>query len=199
MKIMLRTMMTMILVLLTLAAPGARAADDAETLLFHNPATPRLGAADAQLTVVVFTDYNCPYCKRLDPLLEQLVERNPRVAVAFKLLPFKGESSHQAAQLALTLWRQQPERFLVLHQALMAKRGYHSTGSIQAALQRSGNAGLQADSQGTIQELRDSLLLAQVLGVQGTPTLVIGKQLIPGAIDYAQLEQAVETALAQQP
>ena len=94
MKIRLHSMMTMMLLLLTLAAPGAMAADEAETLLFHNPATPRLGAGDAALTVVVFTDYNCPYCKRLDPLLEQLVERNPQVAVAFKLLPFKGESSH---------------------------------------------------------------------------------------------------------
>ncbi|BET81435.1 Secreted protein, suppressor for copper-sensitivity ScsC [Edwardsiella anguillarum] len=188
-----------VLLLATLASIRAPAASQGQDLLFHNPATPRLGAADAKLTLVVFTDYNCPYCKRLDPLLEQIVSRYPQVAVAIKILPFKGESAHRAAQLALTLWRQQPERFLALHRTLMSKRGYHSAGSLQEALQRSGNGSLQPDGPGSIQELRDTLMLAQALGVEGTPTMIIGNQLIPGALEYEQLEQAVQAALAQQP
>ncbi|MDA6077203.1 DsbA family protein [Edwardsiella anguillarum] len=187
-----------VLLLATLASIRAPSASQGQDLLFHNPATPRLGAADAKLTLVVFTDYNCPYCKRLDPLLEQIVSRYPRWRWRLKFCRSKA-SAHRAAQLALTLWRQQPERFLALHRTLMSKRGYHSAGSLQEALQRSGNGSLQPDGPGSIQELRDTLMLAQALGVEGTPTMIIGNQLIPGALEYEQLEQAVQAALAQQP
>mgnify|MGYP001067781146 CR=1 FL=1 len=52
--------------------------------LFNDPASPRFGAKQAKLTLVNFTDYNCPYCKQLDPLLEKLVAKYPDVAVIIK-------------------------------------------------------------------------------------------------------------------
>ena len=45
--------------------------------LFNDPASPRIGAKQAKLTLVNFTDYNCPYCKQLDPLLEKIVMKYP--------------------------------------------------------------------------------------------------------------------------
>lgn len=70
--------------------------------LYRDPASPRLGAANAKLTLVTFTDYNCPYCKRFDPMLEKIVKQYPDVALVVKLLPFKGESSVSSARVALT-------------------------------------------------------------------------------------------------
>jgi protein-disulfide isomerase len=52
---------------------------------------------------VVFTDHNCPYCKKFDPYLEKIVEKYPDVAVIFKLLPWRSESSMTAARDALTV------------------------------------------------------------------------------------------------
>lgn len=59
--------------------------------LFNDPASPRIGAKHPKLTLVNFTDYNCPYCKQLDPMLEKIVQKYPDVAVIIKPLPFKGE------------------------------------------------------------------------------------------------------------
>lgn len=86
--------------------------------LFNDPASPRIGAKHPKLTLVNFTDYNCPYCKQLDPMLEKIVQKYPDVAVIIKPLPFKGESSILAARIALTTWRDHPQQFLALHEKL---------------------------------------------------------------------------------
>ncbi len=90
------------------AGPGAAGAEDDRRFLFNDPNSPRIGAKNPKLTLVVFTDYNCPYCKKFDPYLEKIVEKHPDVAVVFKFLPFRSESSLTAARDALTLWRQEP-------------------------------------------------------------------------------------------
>ncbi|VTM87445.1 Thiol-disulfide oxidoreductase D [Raoultella ornithinolytica] len=111
----------------SLAAPAepadASANDQLAKLLFNDPDSPRLGARAPRLTIVSFTDYNCPYCKQFDPMLEKIVHDNPDVLLIVKLLPFKGQSSVNAAKAALSTWRQQPDKFWALHQRLMAKKG----------------------------------------------------------------------------
>lgn len=54
-------------------APQAESSSDAQlaNLLFNDPNSPRIGAKEPRLTIVSFTDYNCPYCKQFDPLLEK--------------------------------------------------------------------------------------------------------------------------------
>ncbi len=95
------------LLLLSLSTFGfAAPSDDASSdqlakLLFNDPNSPRTGAASPKLTIVSFTDYNCPYCKQFDPMLEKIVQENPDVQLIVKLLPFKGQSSVNAAKAAL--------------------------------------------------------------------------------------------------
>ncbi|SQI41448.1 Thiol-disulfide oxidoreductase D [Leminorella richardii] len=164
--------------------------------LFSDAASPRIGAKNPKLTLVLFTDYNCPYCKQFDPLVEKIVNKYPDVAVVIKLLPFKGETSHIASEYALTLWKQNPSRFGALHQRLMSKKGYHSESSIANALKSTDNDALRIDEKAA-DELRSSLTLAEALGVQGTPATLIGEKLIPGAIGYEDLEQLVEAKLSR--
>ena len=84
----------------------------------------RASAPSTKLTLVLFTDYNCPYCKQFDPQLTKLLKAYPDdLGLVIKLLPFKGQSSAKAAQYSLTLWQQEPARFLALHDKLMSKRG----------------------------------------------------------------------------
>ncbi|ABV13186.1 TPA: thioredoxin domain-containing protein [Citrobacter koseri] len=163
--------------------------------LFNDPASPRIGAEKATLTLVNFTDYNCPYCKQLDPLLEKIVQKYPQVAVVIKPLPFKGESSVLSARTALTTWREHPQQFLALHEKLMQKKGYHTTASIKQAQEKSAATPVTLDEK-SMETLSTNLQLARLVGVQGTPATIIGDEMIPGAVSWETLEAVVKEKLA---
>src|SRR5690554_4532062 len=64
--------------------------DDADLAwLADNPLHPRMGAEQPQLTIINFTDYNCPFCKRLEPVLEQILQEYPQVQVVNIYLPMR--------------------------------------------------------------------------------------------------------------
>ncbi|ORC23021.1 copper-binding protein [Enterobacter cloacae subsp. cloacae] len=162
--------------------------------LFNDPDSPRIGAKNPKLTLVVFTDYNCPYCKKFDPYLEKIVEKHPEVAVVFKFLPFRSESSLTAARDALTVWRSHPEQFMKFNETLMAKKGYHDDASIQEAQKRAGvNVATPDDT--SLVTVKRSLLIAEKLGIQGTPTTLIGEGLLPGWVPFEQFDEMVTDAL----
>ncbi|AKG72292.1 copper-sensitivity protein C [Serratia fonticola] len=165
-------------------------------ILFDDPASPRLGAKNAKLTLVAFTDYNCPYCKQFDPMLEKIVNKYPDVALVVKLLPFKGESSIASSRVALTAWEQHPEQFWPLHQRLMAKKGFHDNASIAAAQDKIGVKQV-APTEQSMTTLRTNMQLAEQFGVQGTPATLIGDQMLPGAVSYEDLEALVKQQLAK--
>ena len=167
-----------------------------QDLLFNDPNTPSMGAKKPRLTLVSFTDYNCPYCKQFDPELEKIVHKYPDVRLVVKLLPFRSESSANSARIALTAWRDQPEQFWALHQRLMSKKGYHDDASILSAQQKTGTAAIKPDDKSG-ETLQMNLVLAEVLGVQGTPATLVGKTMVPGAIPYEDLEALVKEELAK--
>ena len=165
-------------------------------MIFNDPTSPRKGAEKPALVIVNFTDYNCPYCKQFDPMLEKIVQDYPQVQLVVKLLPFRGESSMTSARVALTTRRQQPEKFWALHQRLMAKKGTHDDASILNAQQKTQTAEIKADAQSS-DSVKLNLILSQVLGIQGTPATIVGDQLVAGAIAYDDLEALVKEQLAK--
>jgi protein-disulfide isomerase len=164
--------------------------------LYEDPASPRIGAKKPTLTMVVFTDYNCPYCKQFDPQLEKIIKNYPDVALVLKTLPFKGESSVTSGLLALTVWQKHPEQFWKLHHALMDKKGMHDAESIKQAQIKSGATAVENSEQSS-EELKNNLKLAQQFGVQGTPFTLVGTEIVQGAIPYEQLEVLVKQQLAK--
>lgn len=180
----------------SMAAPESSTDDQLARLLFNDPLSPRMGAKEPKLTIVSFTDYNCPYCKQFDPMLEKIVHDNPDVLLIVKLLPFKGQSSVNAAKAALSTWQQQPDKFWALHQRLMAKKGYHDDTSIHAAQQKTATDGVKIDEK-TMESLKMNLILSQVLNIQGTPATIIGDEMVAGAIPEADLEALVKEQLAK--
>ncbi|WP_108651109.1 DsbA family protein [Dongshaea marina] len=168
------------------------------SILYHDPATPVIGAKDPKLTLVNFTDYNCPYCKVLDPELMKLLRAFPQIAVAIKHLPFKGKSSEQAAELALSVWEKNPEKFRALHENLMRYKPHHTEQSIMRSEKRAEVELSLADiSPQSHETLTSNLQLARQLGINGTPTTLIGEQLLVGAVPYNTLERAVRQELAR--
>ena len=165
--------------------------------LYRDPNSPRIGSAKPRLTLVVFTDYNCPYCKKFDPYLEKIVAKYPDVAVVFKFLPYRSESSVTSARDALTVWRAHPEQFMKFNDLLMAKKGYHDDASIAQAKQKADVVVNEPDSE-SFETVKKSLALAQQLGIQGTPATLIGDEMLSGWVPYEQFDAMVSDALKKQ-
>lgn len=202
MKILIVLLLTLFSAVSTAKAPAPFTPEQEKQIealiqeaLFNDPNSPRIGAKKAKLTLINFTDYNCPYCKQLDPMLEKIVQKYPDVAVVIKPLPFKGESSVLSARTVLTTWRQHPEQFLALHEKLMQKKGYHTDVSIKQAQEKAAASPVTLDEQSQ-ETLSTNLQLARLVGVQGTPATIIGDELIPGAVSWETLEEVVKEKLA---
>ncbi|QKJ50322.1 DsbA family protein [Providencia rettgeri] len=165
--------------------------------LFNDPTSPVLGNKNAKLVLVNFTDFNCPFCKRFDPQLEDIVKKYPNdVAVVIKYLPFKVQTSMDSAQLTMTLWQENPKAFEALHHKFMQKQGMLSDANIKEALKATGNDKLKA-SEKSREGIRTNMMLAEKLGVNGTPATLVGEEMIPGAIDAQQFEAIVKEQLAK--
>lgn len=193
----MKMIMTLLLLLTTFSATTESQPNEEQLqkmiyqALYHDPASPRMGATSPKLTIISFTDYNCPFCKQFDPMLEKVVEKYPDVAVVFKLLPFRGETSSLAARVALTTWRDHPQQFLPLHQTLMSKKGNHTVATIDAAVSKSAATPIKPDEL-SMETLNLNLQLARVVGVEGTPATLVGDTLLAGAVPWESLDELVK-------
>jgi protein-disulfide isomerase len=133
-------------------------------------------------TLVQFFDYRCGYCKVVAPEILKLARENPDVRVVFKEFPIFGAASDSAARIALT--PQVKAKGVDLHQAMLADRGLDEA-ALDAHLRRVGldPAAVRraASSPGIAAQIQETRLLAQALGLEGTPAFIVGDYLIPGA------------------
>jgi protein-disulfide isomerase len=165
-----------------------------------DPIAPTIAPQGHDVTLVVFADYQCPYCRRLHPTIETLIEEDPKVKVVFRDWPVFGAGSEEAARAAIaSTWQGKHAEF---NDALMTMPGRVTSDSIRAAATTAGVdwTKLQADlaeHEGEIAgALRRNAQYAAMLGLQGTPGMLVGPYLIPGAIDIHGLRQAVSEARA---
>ncbi len=153
-----------------------------------------IGPANAKVTIVEFFDYNCGYCKKALGDVMQLLEKNDDVRVVFKELPILGPTSRTAAEMALTA--KSNEDYMAIHTELLSQKGGLSPARIDAIAQRFGintaTDRAKRTSKAMKTHLDDTRRLALELGINGTPGFVIGDQIIPGAVPYAQLQAAVD-------
>lgn len=164
--------------------------------LFEDPNSPRMGAAKPLLNIVVFTDYNCPYCKRFTPLLEKITKENKDVALTIKFLPFKGETSVQSAADAIAIWQKDPKKFWALDSLLIANKTMLNKQDIENAKTKVNAANIKSD-QSQLDLLKKNFTLASDLNVQGTPFTIIGNTVLPGAVSYDELNKIVQEQLKQ--
>lgn len=175
---------------LGLTAVVARVLDD--------PGSPAAGAAAPDVTVVVFTDYQCPICKRTDPAIRRLLATDPKVRVVWKDWPIRGPASDLAARMALAAHRQ--GRYAQVHDALMAARGQLTPPRIADIAHEAGAdpvrlaADLRSDARAIDAQLGRHRLQAFSLGLQGTPAYLVGPYLIEGGLDERALATAVRRA-----
>lgn len=164
--------------------------------LYNDPSSPRMGAKKPLVTLVVFTDYNCPYCKQFDPVLERIVKENPEIALIVKFLPFKGATSVKSAAEATVIWEQAPDKFWALNELLFKFKGMHTEQSITKAKEKVGLAKINSGEK-QMDTLRANFALASALSVQGTPFLLVGDMPVSGAVSYEELNKIVKQQIKQ--
>ncbi|WP_421998021.1 DsbA family protein [Reyranella sp.] len=164
--------------------------------LYGDPESPVAGNPDGDVTIVEFSDYQCPYCKRAHQAMKSVVGADGKVKVIYKDLPILGEASRIAALAALASAKQGKHK--AMHDALMEYSGKLDRAKILEIAASVGldQARLEKDMEDpALKKLIDrNLALASALGVRGTPAFVVGKQFVPGAVDAATLKQLIADA-----
>ena len=164
--------------------------------LFDNKTDGVMGNPDGKIEMVYFTDYNCPYCHRLNQTLLEVLKGEPELKIIVKDLGILGPDSVKAARLALAAAQEAPKQYEELHQAMMSQKRVQAAALATIA----DKAGLDAkslqktaDSKDIADKLNQNLSLFRALGLNGTPALVFPDgTLVPGAIDEAGLKDILK-------
>jgi protein-disulfide isomerase len=173
------------------AASRAAVAAARETMV--GPADPIGGNAQGDVTIVEFFDTRCPYCRKLEPTMAEFLARDHGVRLVYKDLPILGPASVLGSRALLAAQKQ--GGYEKLRDAIMSAPPDTTTASIQAAARKLGldwtRLQHDMDDPAITTRIQSNLKLAHEIGIEGTPALVIGSTLIPGAVDLAELQTAV--------
>jgi protein-disulfide isomerase len=177
----------------------ASIAENADTI-FNSPRGVTIGNKDGDVTFVEFFDYNCGYCKRAMADMLDLLKTDSKLKVVLKEFPVLSQGSVEAAQVAVAARMQDPsgKKYLDFHQKLLGGRGPADRARAMAAAKDAGfdMAKLEKDmaspeAKATIEE---NFKLAEAMGMNGTPSYVIGKQVVIGAVGLDGLKEKVGIA-----
>jgi protein-disulfide isomerase len=179
-------------------AQQAQAMASMQAQLLKDPDDPVIGNPGGDVTIVEFFDYRCSYCRRAHPEVRALLAHDRGVRYVAKELPILGPASLVAARVALAAHRQ--GKWEAVNHALMRFTGEPTEANLLHAATAAG-----ADAERLRRDMADPAIarhitrtneLARALGVTGTPAFVIGGQLVPGAVDQAELRRLVAAARA---
>lgn len=164
--------------------------------IFRDPATPVGGNPDGDTTLVEFFDYNCPYCRRVAPVMAEAEAADPRLRIVYKEFPILGADSLFAAKAALAAQLQ--DRYLAFHEALMRT---DSAVDPDLVLSVAAEVGLDMerlktdmDDPAVSDAIDRNLELARALRITGTPGFIAGSQVLRGATDLANLQTFIDQA-----
>jgi len=149
--------------------------------VFHAPSSFVAGNKDGDVNVVVFSDYNCPDCKKGAHKIAKLVANDPNVRLVLKELPVLGPDSESVARLALAAKKQ--GKYLELHDALFREPGRLTRNRALRIARGLGinRAKLEKDSddRAISRAISENKRLARRLGIKGVPFYLVGDRVIP--------------------
>jgi protein-disulfide isomerase len=173
--------------------------------IFSSPRQVNLGNPQGNVTFVEFFDYNCGYCKRAMTDMLTLMKSDPKLKVVLKEFPVLGPGSIEAAQVAIAVNMQDKsgKKYLEFHQKLLGGRGQADKAHAIAAAKEIGMnmPQLEKDLAGpeVKSTLEESFKLAEALGLNGTPSYVIGSDVVVGAVGLPALQEKINNARCGKP
>lgn len=175
------------------AAEAARARDALNALqaqIYDDPGNVVLGNPDGDVTLVEMFDYNCGYCRSSLPDVATLLAEDPNLRIILKEFPILSPESEQAARVGVLVAQAEVD-YWDFHEQLFTGRGQVTGEAALAAAQKLGlnpvELRLQMDTPAVTEVLARNHQLARALNVSGTPTFIIGDEIIPGAIGLEEL------------
>ncbi|MBR0718717.1 DsbA family protein [Bradyrhizobium liaoningense] len=182
-------------------ASAAAATDDevlTEAKVLRDPDVPVAGNPDGDITIVEWSDYNCPYCRKLEPELRQVVQDDGKVRLVTKDWPILGPVSVTAARIALAAKFQ--DKYSQAHDTMIGVSSRLTEPRINELLAAAGvdMDRLKRDLAGRAKDI-DAILKrnsdqAEAFGFSGTPSFIVGKFRVPGVLTMAEFEQAIADA-----
>ena len=152
------------------------------------------GNPKGDVTLVEYFDYNCGYCRASLPMIADLIKRDPKLRVVYRDLPILSDESRVAARASLLAAQQ--GKFQAFHDALYAG-GPVSDASIQAAATKAGVSLSGLQSPVITAEIAKNMQTAVKLGMNGTPSWVVGDRILSGALPIEEIEKAIAAARAR--
>jgi protein-disulfide isomerase len=168
--------------------------------IFNSPRGVTVGNRDGDVTFVEFFDYNCGYCKRAMTDMLDLMKSDPKLKVVLKEFPVLGPGSVEAARIAVAVRMQDPsgKKYLDFHQKLLNGKGQADKARALAAAKDAGLDMAKIEKDSASPEVRATLeenfKLAEAMGMNGTPSYVIGKQVVIGAVGVESLREKIGVA-----
>jgi protein-disulfide isomerase len=182
-------------------AAFAEADDDkvlTEALVLRDPDIPVTGNAAGDISIVEWFDYQCPYCRKLEPELRQVVQDDGKVRLVLKDWPILGPVSVVAARMALACKFQ--DKYSQAHDAMMGVNSKLTEPRINELLAGAGididrvKRDLEANAKAIDAILARNNDQASAFGFRGTPSFIVGKFRVPGALTIAEFEQVIADA-----
>lgn len=172
----------------TLEASTAKLSQDKHSLILGNP--------NGDVTLVAFKDYRCGYCKKSWATLQELIKKDANLRVIFKEFPVLGPESEMASRFGLASSLQGSDKYVALNDAFMQHTGAYDAETLKQIAKSKGidadRMQKEAGEKFVSDAIADNMQLGTGLGIQGTPAFVIGKTVIPGAVDLAHLENVIK-------
>ncbi|HUC51526.1 MAG TPA: DsbA family protein [Xanthobacteraceae bacterium] len=180
---------------------------DNKATLFNSPHEVVLGNPQGNVTMVEFFDYNCAFCKRALPDMMSLLNSNPNLRFVLKEFPVLGDGSVEAAHVAVAARMQDPtgKKYIEFHQKLLGGRGAADKTRALAVAKEVGFDMTRIEKDMNSPEVKttidEDMKLADLLGVSGTPTYVVGDEVVVGAVGLDELKKKLnpDAAAGQSP
>jgi protein-disulfide isomerase len=169
-----------------------------EALVLRDPDIPVAGNADGDINIVEYFDYQCPYCRKIEPELRQVVQDDGKVRLVWKDWPILGPISVVASRMALATKYQ--DQYRQAHEALIGVNSKLTEPRIGELL---AGAGIDVDRAKRDLETNakaiDAILArnndqATAFGFRGTPAFIVGKFRVPGVLTMAEFTQVIADA-----
>ena len=186
----------LVLPTIALAARDNPMPDELRKALERDPTAPVLGNPDGDVTLTEFFDYNCPFCREMIDPIHRLILSDPNLRVVFREWPVFGADSEDAARVSLASLSQ--GRYWQMHKAMFSIRGKANADTARQAAAKAGLdwTRLEQDIQSERVErhITNSFLLAEHMGLMGTPSFVAGDEGAFGKYSLDDLKGLVQRA-----
>ncbi|MGC4027136.1 MAG: DsbA family protein [Mesorhizobium sp.] len=175
---------------------------NASAEIFNSPADAVVGNPQGKTTIVEFYDYNCGFCRRAIEDMQALTTSDPNLRFVLKELPILGPDSQRAHIVSQAFHRLMPEKYAEFHNRLLGGGGGRATEQSAILVATSlgvDEAALRAEMKKpeVIQTLQKNFELADRLQITGTPSYVIGDEVVFGALGQQVLTEKIASARAQ--